>query len=184
MAPPDAEEENPTLTTREEGRPDPGPDRSERPPEFPSCVLDPRDEGRQRDQQPRRPIRPRPDSGSGVGTSIGAQRGPTRSRLPSPGGPRATIPAAVRSTRRDAFAALSGDWRFALGPLQVMYVHFPEDPENVAHLGLANHRLGEWEAAAAAFDNALERMPARGARGVRGPELRAFAKEEAEYHPT
>lgn len=55
-------------------------------------------------------------------------------------------------------AALSGDWGSALAPLRKMFVHFPEDPAMWRYVGLTNHRLGQWEAAAAAFDNALDRM--------------------------
>ena len=55
-------------------------------------------------------------------------------------------------------AALSGDWRSASGPLRQMLIHFPDDPEMWRYVGLINHRLGDWEAADAAFDNALEHM--------------------------
>lgn len=55
-------------------------------------------------------------------------------------------------------AALSGNWGSALSPLRQMYLYFPQDPAMWRYVGLVNHRMGEWEAAAAAFDNALERM--------------------------
>ena len=55
-------------------------------------------------------------------------------------------------------AALSGEWNEALSSLRSMFVHFPEDPEMWLYLGVANHRAGEPDAAAVAFDNALERM--------------------------
>ncbi|MEM1054176.1 MAG: GWxTD domain-containing protein [Bacteroidota bacterium] len=58
-------------------------------------------------------------------------------------------------------AALSEDWSSTLGALRQMFVHFPDDPAMWRFVGLANHRLGEWEAADAAFSNALERMSER-----------------------
>ena len=79
------------------------------------------------------------------------------------------------------FASLSDDWRFALGPLQVMYVHFPEDPEMWLYLGLANQRLGEWEAAAAAFNNALERMPDEEREVFEDLSYVLSPEEEADY---
>ncbi|OZC02671.1 GWxTD domain-containing protein [Rubricoccus marinus] len=57
-------------------------------------------------------------------------------------------------------AALSGDWTLAGAPLAEMFVHFPDDPNMWLYLGLMNHRVGEWEAAAASFKNALEKMSA------------------------
>ncbi len=55
-------------------------------------------------------------------------------------------------------SSLSGDWQTASAPLAEMFVHFPDDPEMWLYLGLMNHRVGEWEAAAAAFRNGLDRM--------------------------
>lgn len=78
-------------------------------------------------------------------------------------------------------AALSAEWREALTPLREMYRHFPEDPEMWLYVGLANHRLGEWEAAAAAFDNALERMPPEALAVFENLEMVLPPEERAAY---
>ena len=55
-------------------------------------------------------------------------------------------------------SAIAGDWAFAMGALQQMVEQFPDDPETWLYLGLATHRTGAADAAAAAFQNGLERM--------------------------
>lgn len=54
--------------------------------------------------------------------------------------------------------ALKGDYARAMPQLEQMLVFFPEDPATWRYLGLANHRLGQGEAAAKSFEKALEFM--------------------------
>lgn len=65
---------------------------------------------------------------------------------------------------------LAGAWGDALDMLSQMLVFFPEDEEMWRYLGLANHRLGNGDAAAVAFDQALERT---------APETRAVFEDIA-----
>lgn len=66
--------------------------------------------------------------------------------------------------RRDVYdhvirlAALSGEYEAALPDLAEMYVQFPEDPEMWLYTGLANHRIGNYDAADVAFEQALALM--------------------------
>ncbi|HYE96996.1 MAG TPA: GWxTD domain-containing protein [Rubricoccaceae bacterium] len=54
--------------------------------------------------------------------------------------------------------ALADRYDEATAMLTGMYVHFPEDVQTWLYLGLANHRLGQEEAADKSFDEALQRM--------------------------
>lgn len=54
--------------------------------------------------------------------------------------------------------ALKDDYARALPQLEQMLVFFPEDPGTWRYLGLANHRLGQLEAAAKSFEKAFEYM--------------------------
>ena len=58
-------------------------------------------------------------------------------------------------------AVIAGDYRAALPELTEMYVQFPDDPDMWLYTGLANHRLGQYEAADVAFRQAIRRMDER-----------------------
>lgn len=55
-------------------------------------------------------------------------------------------------------AVISGDYAEVVPDLNEMYVQYPDDPWMWLYLGLANQRLGEYDAAEVAFRNGLERM--------------------------
>ncbi len=55
-------------------------------------------------------------------------------------------------------AVLSGDYGAFVPDLNEMYVQFPDDPGMWLYLGMANQRLGQYDAADVAFRNAIERM--------------------------
>ncbi|MFN3597914.1 MAG: GWxTD domain-containing protein [Rubricoccaceae bacterium] len=57
-------------------------------------------------------------------------------------------------------AVLSGDFASVLPALAQMQVYFPDDPATHRFAGLAAVRVGQWEAAEAAFQDALARMDA------------------------
>jgi GWxTD domain-containing protein len=55
-------------------------------------------------------------------------------------------------------AAISDDWTAVMPTLGEMYVQFPADPQMWLYTGLANHRLGQYEAADVSFRQAITRM--------------------------